>query len=429
MPVVRLTATNVASLPPGEYTDALLPGFVLRVTARRVRSYGVAAWDGQRKRRVSLGRTAQVTLAEARARAREIIEALAKRQPLPPAPAERSPLTIKALVGRCLDAIEVRPVTRKEWKRLAKVEIIPRLGDRRAAELRRADARAALEEIRSPFIRRQTAAILSRAYAWGLDRDLVETNPCQRLTGAAPPSSDRVLSTLEVAALLRALVRGRRRFPAAADATELLLLTAVRRSAVLGMRREELDGLDGIAPRWIIPAERMKGGRQHVVALAPAAVAVIKRRLAAVSTRHLFPATRTFPTIGYERRTDSPASWDGRWRSWLRTHVRRSLQARQRMLGEDVTPVARWTIHGLRATVATHLREDLDVAPDVVSLLLSHTPAGPAVTRVYDRAAKLAERREALCAWAEWLARLCPHGQRAPRLRVVSRGVERTAVV
>lgn len=403
MPIVRLTVTNVATLPAGEYTDSLLPGFVLRVYQSGVRSFGVAVSRDGRFRRIRLGRVGRVSLGEARGRAREVIEALNLRHPLPLAPAEGDPLTVEKLVARCLSDIKVRDKTRREWQRLARVEIVPRLGGRRAAELRRADARAVLDEIRSPFVAFQVAAILSRSYSWGLDHDLVEANPCQRLA-KAPPSNDRVLSTLEIAALLRAISRGRRRFPAAADATELLLLTAVRRSAVLGMRRAELDGLDSsVAARWIIPAERMKAGRQHVVPLSPAAVAIVKRRLAAVETQHLFPATDR----GHEsRRTDAPAGWDGKWRIWLRRRVCRALQARQRLRHEPVTPVPRWTIHGLRHTIATHLREDLDVAPDLVSLLLSHSPGGPAVSRIYDRAAKLAERRAVLEAWAEWLARL-----------------------
>lgn len=66
----------------------------------------------------------------------------------------------------------------------------------------------------------------------------------------------------------------------------------------------------------------------------------------------------------------------------------------------------RWTVHGLRHTLATHLREDLEVAPDIVSLILGHVIRGPQASRVYDRAERLPERRRALEAWARWLEAL-----------------------
>ena len=68
--------------------------------------------------------------------------------------------------------------------------------------------------------------------------------------------------------------------------------------------------------------------------------------------------------------------------------------------------MARWRIHDLRHAVATHLREDLKVSSDVVSLILGHTPPGPRVTRIYDRSELLSERRAALVGWASWVTRL-----------------------
>ncbi len=412
MPIDRLTAINVRTLParPGlgvDYTDALLPGFVLRISRRGVRSYGVAKRDGGGKRRVSLGLIERVPLAEARARAREIIEALQRREPLPPAPAQGAPLTVARLVRRCLDDLDLRARTRAEWERIAKVEIIPAIGSRRAAEVRRADLREWAASIRSPWVAQHAVAILRRCYSWGLDQDILEHSPCARILVAHQRrEGGRILSTLELAALLRALDRGRRRYPLYADATLLLLLTLVRRSSVLGMRRDELEDLDGEAPRWIIPGARTKGGSDHAVPLSPAAVEVVRRRIAATPKLvHLFPAGHG------DARDDTPAGWAGRWRLWLHRRVARALQARQRSRGEAISPVPRWTIHGLRHTAATHLREDLDVPQDVVALLLGHTPPGlPQATPLYLRATLLPERRAALEAWAAWLDRVrCGH--------------------
>ncbi len=406
MPRVRLTATNVRTLAPlqgrqTDYTDALLPGLVLRVGGAGARTYAVAAWVRGAKRRVTIGKASQMTLAAARERARDVREQLARgEEPRPPGAAD---LTVGTLVADCLKALTLRPSTRREWDRILKVEILPAIGDRPAAHLRRADVRAWMRGItpRSGWVANHAFAVLRRAYSWGLREDLVETNPCAGLAlPHEPRSNDRILSTAELRALLRAIERGARRYPLYADATLLLLLTGVRRDAALGARRAEFEDLDGQEPRWVVPATRSKSGRAHVVPLSAAAVAIVRRRLEATTGACLFPAGHG------SVRSDRPASWAGRWRTWLRARVERAAQAAQRASGQPRAAVARWTIHGLRHTVATHLIEDLGVARHVVSLLLGHTMPGPSATKIYDRAELLPERRAALVAWAAWLERL-----------------------
>jgi integrase len=59
----------------------------------------------------------------------------------------------------------------------------------------------------------------------------------------------------------------------AARALELCVLTAARSGEILGMRWEEIDLDRGV---WIIPAERMKGGREHRVPLSDRALAILR---------------------------------------------------------------------------------------------------------------------------------------------------------
>ena len=101
-------------------------------------------------------------------------------------------------------------------------------------------------------------------------------------------------------------------------------------------------------------------------------------------------------------------TWSGHWADWLQPRMKRAVKARRRMDGLPPGGFPRWTFHGFRHTMATHLREDLAVSPDVVSLLLGHSVAGPAVSRIYNRADLLHERRAALDAWARWLEGLKP---------------------
>src|SRR5262249_58264430 len=60
----------------------------------------------------------------------------------------------------------------------------------------------------------------------------------------------------------------------AATALEFLILTAARTGEVIGARRSEVDFH---ARMWTVPAERMKGKRQHRVPLSSAAMKALER--------------------------------------------------------------------------------------------------------------------------------------------------------
>ena len=407
MPRVLLTAKNVPTLPPlpgkkvTEWRDTLLPGLVLRITAMGVRTW-VVEYHEQRSgrsigQRFKLARAERLPLAKARAAAREVLAKRCAGEVLIPVDG----LTVAGLVRRALDALVLRPATRKEWERLLKVEFLA-IGGGRAEHLTRAEVKGWQREIvrRSGYVARHALALLKRAYSWGVAEELLPFSPVAGMvTPFTAEASDRVLSTIEVGALVRALIVLEGPY---SDATWLLLLTGVRRAAVLGARREEfleLDGEDGEA-RWVIPGGlggRSKSKRVHVVPLSAPAVTVVRRRLEAVATVHLFP--RAWQEAG----VDVPATWPTRWVNKLKVRVLAELRA---ALKDETAEMPQWKVHGLRHTLATHMREDLGVSRDVVSAILGHALGGAAVTRVYDRSEMFPERRAALVAWAAWLERV-----------------------
>lgn len=412
MPIVRLTATNVPTLPARDgrrvdYFDALCPGLALRVTPTGARSFAVKVRQGRRTRRVTIGPVTRVSLAKARDRARRIIEQLAEGREPDPLPDSRA-LTVEKLVDKCLADLELRPSTRHEWDRLVKVEVLPVLGLRAAADVRRADVREWLREIkaRSPWTANHALGLLRRVYSWGVAEELLEFSPC---VGLPKPhrggASERVLSAAELWALQRAIRRARR--PSYADATLLLLLTGVRCSAVLGMRRGEVEGLDGPRAQWVVPGGphgRSKSGKPHVVPLSRTAVEIVKRRMEAVATEHLFPACEGGNRSSH--RVEAPMTWSSNWTSWLRRRVARALGAIDRSRQRPIQAVPRWRTHDLRHTLRTHLREDLHVSDDTAELILGHVRQG--IVGVYNRSQLLAERRDALAAWAAWLESVAP---------------------
>lgn len=75
MPVIELTAKTLAELRPidgkrTEYFDRTLPGFSVRVSSSKRKTFCVLYRCGRRLRRYTLGRTPPLTLAEARKAAR-----------------------------------------------------------------------------------------------------------------------------------------------------------------------------------------------------------------------------------------------------------------------------------------------------------------------------------------------------------------------
>ena len=75
----------------------------------------------------------------------------------------------------------------------------------------------------------------------------------------------------------------------AALAFRLLILTACRTNEVLGARWNEIDMDAGI---WIIPGERMKGGREHRVPLSPAALDVLREAEKVKLNEFVFPGQK-----------------------------------------------------------------------------------------------------------------------------------------
>lgn len=176
--------------------------------------------------------------------------------------------------------------------------------------------------------------------------------------------------------------------------SRFLALTAVRLAAVRGARWCEIEDLDGDAPVWRIPAARMKlaatkkldSGNDHLVPLAPAAVAVLR-------------AARAIPTFpcGHD---DSPI-FPGRFGQILGEGTINALYRRTRFAGRHV-------VHGWRATFSTVMNErrpgDRGVIDQALAHVLKHEDGTTAkVEGAYNRAQHLAPRRRIFEEWAEIL--------------------------
>jgi integrase len=122
----------------------------------------------------------------------------------------------------------------------------------------------------------------------------------------------------------------------------LLILTGARRQEIGGMQWTEFDPVGN----WTLPAARSKNKRQHVVALPPAALAIIVAVPRRADREHLFG--------------DRSVCGFVRWAEGKRLADRR--------LGNSVKS---WRLHDIRRTVATRLA-DIGIEPHIIEALLNH---------------------------------------------------------
>jgi integrase len=220
VPVVKLDARNVRMLPAAggkrtDYTDAVLPGFVLRVSPTSARTFGVRYYFGDRVRRFTLGDVCVLSLADARERARQI-------------------LARAALGGHVRDFV------------------------RRIAQDR-------------PYMANRTFELVRRVFTWAVGEDLVPASPCVGLHKPAEEKPrERALSSDEIRAVWAALEAEDR----IGDALRLGFYTGARISEVLGLPFSEIDLH---AQLWTIDPARSKNGDAHPIPLSLAALSLLER--------------------------------------------------------------------------------------------------------------------------------------------------------
>jgi integrase len=177
----------------------------------------------------------------------------------------------------------------------------------------------------------------------------------------------------ELPAFLAAL---RARQGMAARALEFAILTAARTDEGLGTSWGEIDLT---AKVWTVPAERMKGGREHRVPLSSAALAVLEhvRPLALTRDGQPDPSAPVFP---------------GPRRALPMSNMT-MLMLLRRMKRNDLT------VHGFRSTFSDWAAERTAYPREVVEMALAHAVENK-VEAAYRRGDLFEKRRKLMKAWA-----------------------------
>ncbi len=353
------------------YSDDSIPGFGVRVSASGVKSFVLLM--GRSRKRITIGRYPLVTLAQARARARELIaERLLGKDDVPPMKFEEAlPVFIASRYG---DKYE-KPRTRDETERLLRRHFLPKFRYEQLSTIRTHEIADLIDKLRkTPSIAHHAFGAIRLFFRWAEARGYVLRSPCATLT--PPPISkprDRVLSRDEIKALLGAL---RAREDTFSTIVELLLYTGQRRGEIAGLRA---DWIDWSSRMITFPASITKNKRRHVIPFGDRVEELLMRG----EKRGLL-----FPALGTEGKRP--------FAGWSKSKPRLDRRC----------PLPYWTLHDLRRTCATNLAA-LGVSIPVTERLLNHmSGTSGGLVAVYQRYDYAPELKAAVSLWASYLAAL-----------------------
>jgi integrase len=360
--------------------------------AVRVAPSGVKTWDlayrirGTAKmRRLSLGRTTDVSLERARERANELTSAARGGRDLIGEEGEaRDAATSRITVEKLIDLYLRRRVvgrlrTAKSIESRLRRTLAPIL-QRYAVDICRRDIREILDNIvdqgkgREAEKRRQVCTAMFR---WALSQDIVAADPTVGLEAYDRGTPrDRVL-TLEEIELVWKWFESDALSLEAADILKLELLLGARCGEISGLRAEEIDRQKWI---WTLPAGRSKNGRQRVTPILGVAREILEQTLSGVEKGPLFLLNKGAVLTS--------------------AHIGHYLLTRRTTL-----PIAVFTSHDLRRTFATMLAE-MGIALDLVAAIVGHESGGKdtrTLVRHYVHTDMLERKEHALRAWDERL--------------------------
>lgn len=411
-----LTSSN-GKVAVTEYRDTKVKGLCLRVTPTGAKSWTYRYRANGKQKRLSLGKVAIVSLADARNAARQVIadvsndgDPVLEKQLAKAFENESIQLqTIKQVGDWYFQECAVgrhRPNARGPKKKSTiDMEmgyfnrcIVPALGDFELDDLNRAHIQKfvnGLAKHADPKTGKETGSnstavkckvILHSLYNFAMRNDLVEKNPVQFVAVAPLPSRERVLTEEELKLVWNTFqppvtIKGLGTSPSICYVILLCIVTLQRRGEVAGMTTDELDFKNRL---WTIPSARTKNKRTHIVPLSDLAVELIGNAIAARPHESVY----VFPSAKAD--VDEPLDPHSATRAFAR--FRKALE------------LENMNIHDLRRTGATMMTgEKFGIPRFIVSKILNHTgdTGGAAITTgVYDRNEYLSEKRQALGTWA-----------------------------
>ena len=374
-----LGSVRGVGLPKGkkdhiEFDDDV-PGFGLRVREGGSRTWIFQYRIGSKQRRMALGNAKSVPLTIARSNAGKL-EARVRLGEDPALDKERARVEASSTFGAF--AAQYLEARKSEWRERSAQQVrrhllsharplhsipIASVSQSNIAKLL-SDVATNSGAIEANRVRASIAAMLSWLMREGVL--LPAGNVAANTNKREEKSRDRVLTDAELKQIWKACLSDHY-----GAVIKLLMLTGQRFTEIAALRWDEVND-----NQIVLPGERTKNGRTHIIPLSEPAKAILAA-FPRTNRKHLFGRDDTF---GFRGRGAAKAKLD------------------ERIAGK---PIANWTPHDLRRTVATRMAE-LGVQPHIIEAVLNHVSGHKGgVAGIYNRATYDKEKREALNLWAE----------------------------
>jgi integrase len=375
-----------------------------------------------KQRRMTIGRFPIISLAKARAEAKDALEAVKKGF---------DPERLReASVGSAIEAdgaAQLRrfrtitadhilrhhrgvvkggkpkePPNNRSWEEVERVfekYVLPVWGDRDIATIRRADVGRLLAKVEAengPIMANRVLAHVRKLFNWALVQpglmDVLETSPIvPGMAPAAETERDRYLSKEEIAWLWSSAEALGDPF---GPFVRLLLVTGQRRDEVAGMEWAQVDTEQRI---WTLEKKSTKARRKHEVMLSDLALEIL-RGVPRTKSPLVFTTTGTTPISGF---------------SGAKRSIDKLVDERRKKEAADGIPPApdgngpleeAWRFHDLRRTMASHMEDTLGINRSMISAILNHAEAG--ATAVYTKGTLRNHKLAAMQAWGRLIAKL-----------------------
>lgn len=424
MPMIakELTALDVKRLAhPGTgrnvtFSVGGVSGLLLQITPTAGRSWILRVRLGALRREIGLGPYPEITLAQARDKAREVKEGI--RQGVDPVverkaaraemiAAQRRGLSFEDAVTQYLDTkldAFKNAKHRQQWRNTLMQYAVPDLGKMMVEDITVQDVLRVLNQPSGPSgaalwstktetasrLRQRIEAILSWATVSGHRSG---DNPArwagnlkELLPAASKIAKVENQPALRIEDAPRWFTALQSRAGIGSRALEFAILCASRSSEVRSARWEEMDME---AALWVIPAARMKMEREHRVPLSGPALAILRDLSQPDSTGLIFPAFR-----GGEL-SDATLS-----ATMKRLHEADLAQNGSGFIDRINKRPA--VPHGLRSTFRDWVAERTQYPGEMAEVALAHRISN-AVEAAYRRGDMIEKRREMMHDWANYL--------------------------
>jgi integrase len=356
-------------------------GLALQIRAPSARSWILRTTVNGKRRHIGLGSYPDINLAGARELAREALLAIRGGSDFV---AERKAAQARALTfAGAVDKFMIAKHHEKKWRGQLDRYAIPVIGHMPVDQITLRDVHKILEPIwlekaaTASRLRGRIEAVMSWATVAGY-RD--GENPARwkgNLSELLPrqPKSQRHFPAipLDVAADWFADLQVREGMGALA--LQFVALTAARSGEVRGAKWDEIEG-----DMWIIPAGRMKAGKEHRVPLSQAAQDLLASVPRMAGTDLIFSSAR-----------------GGMLSDMTLSKVMRTQGFKDRT-GRVCVP------HGLRSTFRDWAAERTEYPREVSELALAHS-VGSEVEQAYRRSDLVEKRRALMTDWSDFLER------------------------